>query len=215
MCRCSSLRRNADDLRKSLESIVVPLFCISQLAADEDRQNKLKKVPLRSYYGVLWWACLFVCEVSFYIHDRPLTGINVVAGFCVLNLQIKLWYFLLFWSVASTTEKLKPVLFIQDGPKSWTSLTHHIDVTIQDRMNILLKSVSFYLEWVQRYVVWKRCSCLGATQCNIVDNNALLKCFFANAAVLELHRSTHYCTTIYNINIQNISSSRLYNWCKV
>lgn len=38
------LRRNADDLRKSVESVVVPLFCISQLAVDEERQNKLKKL---------------------------------------------------------------------------------------------------------------------------------------------------------------------------
>ena len=44
MCWFTSLRRNADDLRKSLESVVIPLFCISQLAVDEERQNKLKKV---------------------------------------------------------------------------------------------------------------------------------------------------------------------------
>jgi len=30
-----------------------------------------------------------VLEVIFYIYDRPLTGINVVAGFCAYNLQIK------------------------------------------------------------------------------------------------------------------------------
>ena len=51
---CLSLRRNADDLRKSVESVVVPLFCISQLAVDEERQNKLKKVLLQSCYGNKW-----------------------------------------------------------------------------------------------------------------------------------------------------------------
>jgi len=28
-------------------------------------------------------------EDSFYIHDRPLTEINVIASFCALNLRIK------------------------------------------------------------------------------------------------------------------------------
>jgi len=46
---CVSLRRNADDLRKSLESVVVPLFCISQLAVDEEKQTKLAKVSVFCY----------------------------------------------------------------------------------------------------------------------------------------------------------------------
>ena len=33
-------------------------------------------------------------EDSFYIYDRPLTEINVIASFCVLNLWIKFWYLL-------------------------------------------------------------------------------------------------------------------------
>jgi calcium homeostasis ER protein len=38
------VRRNADDLRKSLETVVVPLFCISHIGVDKDKQNKLVKL---------------------------------------------------------------------------------------------------------------------------------------------------------------------------
>ena len=33
-------------------------------------------------------------EDSFYIYDRQLTKINVIASFCALNLRIKFWYLL-------------------------------------------------------------------------------------------------------------------------
>ena len=33
-------------------------------------------------------------EASFYIYDRPLTDINVIASVCALNLRIKFWYLL-------------------------------------------------------------------------------------------------------------------------
>ena len=33
-------------------------------------------------------------EDSFYIYERPLTEINVIASFCALNLRIKFWYLL-------------------------------------------------------------------------------------------------------------------------
>jgi len=33
-------------------------------------------------------------EDSFYIYDRQLTEINVIASFCALNLRIKFWYLL-------------------------------------------------------------------------------------------------------------------------
>jgi len=33
-------------------------------------------------------------EVSFYIYNRPLTGINVVAGFSAYNMCIQFWYLL-------------------------------------------------------------------------------------------------------------------------
>lgn len=41
-----SLRRNADELRKSIESVVVPLFSVAQLAGDEEKQIKLTKVSI-------------------------------------------------------------------------------------------------------------------------------------------------------------------------
>ena len=31
-------------------------------------------------------------EASFYIYNRPVTGINVIASVCALNLRIKIWY---------------------------------------------------------------------------------------------------------------------------
>jgi len=51
-------------------------------------------------------------EDSFYIYERPLTEINVIASFCVLNLRIKFWY-LLFYKFYNggfyNKEKLKSV----------------------------------------------------------------------------------------------------------
>ena len=42
-------------------------------------------------------------EVSFYIYDRPLTGINVVAGLCAYNVWTKFWYLLFsVWSKVQT-----------------------------------------------------------------------------------------------------------------
>ena len=39
-----SVRRNVDNLRKSLESVVVPIFSTSSLSADEDKIGKLNKL---------------------------------------------------------------------------------------------------------------------------------------------------------------------------
>ena len=46
-------------------------------------------------------------QASFYIYDRPVTGINVIASVCALNLQIKNWYLLncCFRAVAFTTNR--------------------------------------------------------------------------------------------------------------
>ena len=48
-------------------------------------------------------------EDSFYIYERPLTEINVIAVFCALNLRIKFWYLLKENGGFYNEEKLKPV----------------------------------------------------------------------------------------------------------
>ena len=70
-CRCASLRRNADDLRKSLETVVIPLFCMSQLAVDEERQTKLKKVLLLVLFlhsRLIWVHVLSNCGCTLFPH---------------------------------------------------------------------------------------------------------------------------------------------------
>jgi len=53
-----SMRKSVDDLRKLLEDIVVPAFCVSQLDVDEERKLKLTRV------GVF----LFLTGFSFYLN---------------------------------------------------------------------------------------------------------------------------------------------------
>ena len=47
---------------------------------------------------------VLIMEVSFYIYNRPLTGMNVIASVSALNLWIKCQY-LLFKAVALTTKR--------------------------------------------------------------------------------------------------------------
>ena len=42
-CSCS-VRKNAEDLKKSLEAVVIPIFCSTHIGAGADNQGKLKKV---------------------------------------------------------------------------------------------------------------------------------------------------------------------------
>jgi len=48
-------------------------------------------------------------EDSFYIYERPLTEINVIASFCALNLRIKFWYLLFYNGGFYNEQKLKSV----------------------------------------------------------------------------------------------------------
>ena len=52
------------------------------------------------------------------VYTSPLTGINVVAGFCAYNVWIKLWYLPFKSSGFYNKEKLKPVLFLRYHYKS-------------------------------------------------------------------------------------------------
>jgi calcium homeostasis ER protein len=40
----SSARKNAEDLKKALEAVVVPMFCSTSIGITEDQQTKLNKV---------------------------------------------------------------------------------------------------------------------------------------------------------------------------
>ena len=39
-----SQRKSAEDLKKSLESVVIPIFCSAHTVADDDKKAKLSKV---------------------------------------------------------------------------------------------------------------------------------------------------------------------------
>jgi calcium homeostasis ER protein len=39
-----SARKNAEDLKKALEEVVVPMFCSTSIGITEDQQTKLNKV---------------------------------------------------------------------------------------------------------------------------------------------------------------------------
>ena len=41
-----------------------------------------------------FYPLILSTEDSFYIYERSLTEINVIASFCALNLRIKFWYLL-------------------------------------------------------------------------------------------------------------------------
>ena len=47
---------------------------------------------------------ILITEASFYIYDRPVTGINVIASLCALNLRIK-FDIGCFRAVAFTTKR--------------------------------------------------------------------------------------------------------------
>jgi len=64
---------------------------------------------------------------SFYIYDRPLTGINVVAGFCAYNVRIK---FLIF-SVS----------------KQWLLQQGETEVSFVCIIHILQDDVVFQIMW--------------------------------------------------------------------
>lgn len=40
-----SQRKNAEDIRKCIENVVVPIFCTAHAGADDDKKAKLSKVP--------------------------------------------------------------------------------------------------------------------------------------------------------------------------
>jgi hypothetical protein len=52
-----SARKNAEDLKKALEEVVVPMFCNTSIGITDDQQTKLNKV----LYGT-HWLCQVCCE---------------------------------------------------------------------------------------------------------------------------------------------------------
>lgn len=62
-----SLRRNADELKKALEDVVIPMFCTAALNVNDDQQQKLQKV-----------FCLMLCFQTLYG-----SGIDLISRFSV------------------------------------------------------------------------------------------------------------------------------------
>jgi len=50
----------------------------------------VKAVALKKQQISKFYQHIISKEVRFFIYDRPVTGINVVAGFCAYNVWIKL-----------------------------------------------------------------------------------------------------------------------------
>jgi len=51
-CKMYSARKNAEDLKKALEEVVVPMFCNTSIGITEEQQTKLNKV-LSGLHSVL------------------------------------------------------------------------------------------------------------------------------------------------------------------
>ena len=52
-----SARKNAEDLKKSLETVVTPVFCSAHSTADDEKKQKLVKVSDNEY-------CIFTPRVT-------------------------------------------------------------------------------------------------------------------------------------------------------
>jgi hypothetical protein len=66
-----SARKNAEDLKKALEEVVVPMFCNTSIGITEEQQTKLNKVlsvPHTVLWSQIYGDCLKFGDYDFRMH---------------------------------------------------------------------------------------------------------------------------------------------------